>query len=196
MAMPDNVRSTNPVTGKYLYPDRKPKLDPLEDYELGGIALYDPSAGLDYQEWIGTYEEPYLVLTPQRTGSPVNITLDYGITEFSFSFDQNMHETITYIKGDRCYLNWYDTAAASQVTTDFGTNKISPRLSLDDKRYALFTWSDVLFFYLNPATTGIYYRQQRDRYATERLIGYVSGTYRSITGCGMNVHGRIQVQLD
>ena len=50
MAMPANVLSTVPHPDDYLPPIDKDR-GLLEDWEMGGIALNDPSQGLRVQEW-------------------------------------------------------------------------------------------------------------------------------------------------
>lgn len=74
MALPNNELSPKPpkVTG-YPHPVKGPG-DLLVDWEVGGVALNDPSLGLDYQLWTlrvvpdgeGAFNFIVSPLTPRR----------------------------------------------------------------------------------------------------------------------------------
>lgn len=85
-----------------------------------------------------------------------------AITQVSLAFDQNGNPYVAAARGGNVWLRYFDTVAAANVFTDFGTGR-DPRLILDDPQFP--QDSDVILFYV--ASGGIRYRLQRDRYLTE-----------------------------
>ena len=67
------------------------------DHEDGGIDIGDPSEGLMYQVWTGTIEGDNIVLRGEN-GNSYTLNAGSGVTEISFSFDQNMRPVIVYVK--------------------------------------------------------------------------------------------------
>lgn len=159
------------------------------DYEDGGIALQDPSAGLLYQQWTGRLlDGTTITLQGSNMESPTTWLTGAGITEFSFTFDQNMKPAVAFVEGGVAKLNWFDVTVNQQVTTSFGDSVKNPRVSLDDKHRLASATSDVIFAYLRNGN--LYYRQQRDRYLVEYpLATFVAGRLNKI---GMNVKNRFQ----
>lgn len=180
--------SATPVPGPFLPPDN---IDPtgLEDREMGGIALNNPSAGLQYQVWRGYYEGGWIVLAPQN-GAPIPLLQIPGVTALSFTFDQNMAPTICYVQGIDTYLYWYDTSINGYATTYF-ENAISPHVALDDKRESQSGASDVIFAYIK--NNNLYFRAQRDRYEVEYLRA--SDVDALIVQMGMSTRNRFQFKL-
>lgn len=174
MALPNNVLSSSPIPSRF-FGARSLAVTETIDYEEGGIALNDPSQGLLYQRWKcrlfnSGKPDSYVELSADRIAPFVWLTVPY-MTEISFSFDANMRAVVTYVASDRAYLNWYDSAAAAYVTTPLAVDIVSPRVAMDDKRPVAsngFQVSDVILGYVRG--NSLYYRQQRDRYQTERFL--------------------------
>jgi len=166
--IPDKALSTLAVEGDFL-PPRNRRKQPLEDYELGGVALNDASQGLQFYEWRGRYIDGSVVLDVPGVVAPVTVLTVPGVTEFSFSFDQNMSPVVAYMLDDgSAHFYWFDSTIPGFTTLDLGSGVRSPRCSLDDKRAAsgvISGASDVILTYLRD--DALYFRAQRDRYATE-----------------------------
>lgn len=166
--IPGAALSTLVAEGDFL-PPRNRRKQPLEDYELGGVALNDASQGLQFYEWRGRYIDGSVVLDVPGVVAPVTVLTVPGVTEFSFSFDQNMSPVVAYMLGDgSAHFYWFDSTIPGFTTLDLGSGARSPRCSLDDKRAVSGVASgasDVILTYLRD--DALYFRAQRDRYATE-----------------------------
>lgn len=196
MSLPDNVASSTPVVSAPLVPDFTARLDLLVDYELGGVALSDPSQGLEVRQWRVAVVGADVCVSPHPEGSPRTALFPAeDVTELALAFDQLMHPTIAFVQAGVTKLYWYDSLAAAQVTTSF-PGAYSPMLCHDDKRAAQVVAgvTDVLFFYLLGGN--LCYRQQRDRFTVERVLGPLGAGATRITGVGMGTNGRVQVFLD
>ncbi len=156
-------------------PDDRERSNVRQDFERGGIALNDPTKGLNIRDWrafinedgTAIYAEPDDASLPpalQITGSE--------ITEVSLAFDQNMQPTLAFVEGGVVKLWWYDTLLQSMTVTTY-PGAVGPMVTLDDKRAisVINNSNDVLFAYIRDGNA--YFRQQRDRYATEYLLGAV-----------------------
>lgn len=190
--LPDNTRSTTPVPGHYVDPQDQ-RVSHIVDQEMGGIAISDASAGLTYQMWTLSYGASggQMVLSPE-TGSPMLLFTRGGINDISLAFDQNMRPAVAYTLNGRVYLWWYDTVVLAYVTSDFGIGR-TPRLCMDDKRATAVGQSDVLLAYIQAGQ--LKYRQQRDRFLTERvLLSFVYPNTR-ILSFGMSEKLRVQIEL-
>lgn len=190
--IPQDRLSTTTLAADFLGARASSAITARYDMEDGGVALQDPSEGLFSDVW-------YAYINPSNTriilgkegGSEVTIIEGTGITEVSLTFDRNMNVAIAYVEGGEAKLNWFDLVANDQVTTNFGSTYINPRVSHDDKHPLASETSDVIFAYVRDGD--LYYRQQRDRYDTERLLQEdVAGTFRKI---GMNVENRLQFEF-
>lgn len=150
-------------------------MDDLVDSELGGVGLSDPSAGLTYQVWTAQ-----LVGIPGEVGTGVSVSapnnpdqilfmLD-GLKAISLSFDQNMHPFIAYATVSGAGIWWYDATLPGQKFTSLSAGSSVPKCTLDDKRNlsTLTGTSDILVAYIRD--DNLYYVQERDRYATERIL--------------------------
>ncbi|WP_312237309.1 hypothetical protein [Stenotrophomonas sp.] len=141
-------------------------LDPLIDYEMGGIALNDASLGLWVRQWRVRVDGDVVYLGPEG-GDEQNAFNRPGITEVSLAFDQNMQPVIAFVQAGEAWLWWFDSSVPGMVFTQFA-EMINPRLTLDDKRPGQVGSSDVILAYLRAGS--LYYRQQRDRYQVETLL--------------------------
>lgn len=199
MALPQNSLSSSTVMSPLLYPDNIIRSTELEDFELGGIALQDPSQGLMVQSWRGAIDPVSLncTLAPFEIGSPTVVfteTIPAPI-EFSFSFDSNMrYMAVTRWADNTVKMRWYDTAIPGYTITTY-TGIKSMMLTLDDKRPVADTYRDVLFTYIK-ADNKLYYRQQRDRFLIERVLDPDLRDNLRITQFGMGKNLRMQWRLE
>lgn len=187
--LPDNELSSimlsSPIIG-----GRKNTISGILDYENGGIALNDTSEGLDYQIWTGTLLDGNITLTSPTTAAEVIYSGEL-ITEFSFTFDQNMAPVIAFIQDDIAKLRWYDSTESDFVITVIGLGNKTPKVFLDDKRSFNVGSSDVILGYI---TDGILYmRIQSDRYEIEYELASTCYTLNKI---GMGTNLRVQFILD
>lgn len=172
--MPDGVLSTTPkasaFSGSRNYPISK-----LVDYEDAGIAIGDSSKGLLYQRWRALLLNPdtpdsYVQLDAPEVQAFTLVRLP-GLSEISIAFDQLMRPTLAYIQNGVAYLRWYDSAASAYVTDTIGAGIITPRVTMDDKRFIAtdgYQTNDVILAYVKNGN--LYYRQQRDRFLIEYLL--------------------------
>ncbi len=191
--MPDNVLSTTPVPAPLLQPDSWSKSTYL-DFEKGGIAISDPSQGLDSYTWKVWIDNGNVFCN--------RIDLDDDEAHYLFfvedarnlglAFDQNMNVAISYQLGPVCYLYWYDSTVSNYVTTKFPGCR-SPGITLDDKRNGQSSNSDILLFYIK--LDKLYFRMQRDRYLIEYHL-YDLPTDYELTRVGMGTNNRIQFVLN
>ncbi len=188
--LPDNRVSALTLPGRFHAPDNE-RTSLLSDPEMGGIALNDPSLGLKVQKWTVSYQGIDVVVTPE-VGSPTVLFSTSSITELSLAFDQNMRAVVAYRKDGHLYLWRWDFVAAGYITSDFGVG-YSPRLALDDKRVSQFGSSDVIFAYIQG--NELKYRQQRDRYLTERVLRSGLDPATRLRTIGMNRNWRFQFEL-
>lgn len=172
--MPDNELSTTPRPARF-FGARSGATSKTIDYEDGGKAIQDTSEGLLYQKWRARLfnagkTDAHVLLDAREVPEFVWLTVP-GMTEISFTFDQSMRPTVVYVAGGQAYLSWFDSVENAYVTTALAADVITPRVSMDDKRYVGsngYQVSDVILAYIRNGN--LYYRQQRDRYTIERLL--------------------------
>lgn len=163
MALPDNTLSTETHVSAFLG-SRGATVNPLLDYEDGGIDFNDSSEGHFYQWWRARVVDNTIVVDADHVEEQVLYT-GTEITEVSLTFDQNMRPCLAFVDNGRAYLQWYNTLESRQVITDLGSSVITPRVTLDDKRRIQSGISDIILAYLTEGTLRI--RQQRDRFGIE-----------------------------
>jgi hypothetical protein len=189
---PEGSMSSLPMAAPFLAPDDTNRLNNLlQDKELGGIALNDPSEGLTYQVWDIYYDGADARLHNEN-GYDEPIVSSEFITELSLSFDQNMRPAVAYVDSGVTKLLWYDSEIAAQVTTVV-PNATSPMLGLDTKRIEFTDISDIVLVYLNQLN--VCYRVQRERFLIEHVAGVVQSSSARILGAGMNKGNRFQIYI-
>lgn len=188
MAFPDLVLSTIPMPAQFIG-GRAFAVQKHIDFEWGPIAIQDPSKGSMYQIWRARMENDYVYLSAPNVAEFVLLDLP-GVTEISFTFDQNARHIFAYVQSGVSYLRWYDTSVAAYVTTVI--DGITPRVTLDDKRELQRSASDVLVFYVRAGA--LYMRMQRDRYGIEYHLA--NAVVNGLVKCGMMRNWRVGVQLD
>ena len=172
--LPQDVLSTSIQQGEILGA-RTRIISRTVDYEDGGIALNDTSEGNNYQVWKGRLYSGNIILFSDTT-EPEIIYTAAGITEFSFTFDQNMAPVISFVQSGVAKFRWYDSTVSDYVITTIGANTSCPKVTLDDKRTLQSSSSDVILGYFLSRTVGedtfkdLYFRMQRDRYLVSYLL--------------------------
>jgi hypothetical protein len=191
--IPEHVLSTELRQALFYTPDSYDP-SPIVDWELGGIALNDPSVGLQYQVWKcylhidGVLEESNVWIGPEA--GPFEVFYAGGdITEISFCFDQNMNPFLAYVEDSVAKFYWFDTVVSDYVVTELPVGSRSPKCCIDDKRDVHTSTSDIILTYMR--TDKLYYREQRDRYLIEYELadGYPG---LDVLIVGMNKVNRLQ----
>ena len=172
--IPDNTPATPSHIGGFEVPVKTLSVeDKFIDWEMGGIALNDPSEGLRVQLW--TFKLVVDELTGDSTvsveaPSVPKVTLFSGVDvgEIAGAFDQNMNPVVAYMESGAPKLWWWDPTASAMVHTSLPAGCYDLRVSLDDKRRFNVAESDVILSYVRGGS--LYYRYQRDRYLVEYLL--------------------------
>ena len=191
MSLPDSpLTLTEPLP--YIEPDNLPSKS-LVSHERGGIALNDPSQGLDVQNW-RLESDGSMVRLFSEMGSPIDLFADSGIRQLSLSFDQNMRKVVAIeYKSGGVDLIWYDTLATLEATSFFPDIR-SPVLSMDDKRKSQSGTSDVIFGYVRNGDHMLCYRQQRERFTVEHELTQLDARSR-LRNLGMTTKLRMQFEV-
>lgn len=186
--IPNQILSSIPVPRPYIERVNDPNF-PLVDYEMGGVALNDPSQGLSVKEWT-----IYLVgddVTVSAEGvTPTVLFSGANITELSLTFDQNMQPVVAYVQAAEARLYWFDSAIPGFTSTVI-PGAISPRVALDEKRPLLILSSDVILGYVKD--DNLYFRAQRDRYLIEYLLK--TDVNATLVTVGMTTNYRFKFKL-
>jgi hypothetical protein len=167
----------------------------LNDYEDGGVALNDPSAGLDYQAWELTYNEITgdFTLTPETIGPPVvGVHNAMNVTECALAFDQNCRPFIAYVEAGVARFWWYDSQLADHTVTDLPEGSTSPQCCLDDKRSTQTGTSDTILSFVYDGK--LWASEQRDRF--EVAYELLDGVTTRLLRVGMNNVLRLQWGLE
>lgn len=195
--IPDGVLSTTPQPAVFQGARNYP-ISGIVDYEDGGIAINDSSHGLLYQRWKALLfnsgeEDSYIQLSAPEVPEFTLIQLP-RLTEISISFDTLMRPALAYVQDGIAYLRWYDAAAADYVTDTIGAGNLTPRVSLDDKRFQAtngYQTNDVILAYVRDRK--LYVRTQRDRYQIEQQLATDCNPLIKI---GMNRGLRLQFMFE
>lgn len=174
--------------GHHLTPDDVP-YDRLLDFELGGVAVSDPSQGLLGYTWSCRAVGDSIQLR-RGADSWAELTTFHTPYELGFTFDQNMRPLVALATRDKhLSLYWYDPVAAGYVVTAIGHGR-SPRMTMDDKRPFAGAQSDALLAYIKGKQ--LVYRMQRDRFLVEYpVLGDVPG-HAKLKHFGMCDNLRVQ----
>jgi len=190
MALPDNVASTQRLPSVISGAGALP-VTATVDYEDGGVALNDSSGGLLFQRWRGRLIGDDFILDAPNT-PPLVAFSGTGITEISFTFDQNMRLALAFVQDGVAKLRWFDSAAGGLVITDIGASVENPRIVMDDKRPLQVQVSDIILGYVRGGS--LHYRQQRDRFLIERLLS--DGPHKGLIKIGMGRNLRLQFVVE
>lgn len=192
MALPENVLATVTYNAPFLSPRDRAR-SALRCWERGGLALNNATGGLNVYDWqfradADTGEVYAGVPTAEGADTfTVAETLVYTIDppprEIAGSFDTNMQPIIAWRNDDGAFFRWFDPVANDFVVESLGSRVHSVHLAIDDVRdiAVLSGVTDTILAYVNRTT--LYYRQLRDRFATEYELG---GGWRQLYQIGMN----------
>lgn len=206
--IPENRLSTEPVPGRLIY-DLGVETSPVLDYKPGGIAIQDPTKGLDYQIWRGRVFSPNTdqsrIVIDGRYSPEYEILQYPYIFEFNFSFDFNMRPMAVFLANEilevggnevpvqNCYLYWFDNTLGDFDLIFLGSVIRTPKLLIDDPRMEesnFYSLSDVCLFYWNGGN--LYVRYLRDRFTEEHLL---KRNVPYIQRVGMNEYYRLQFEF-
>lgn len=192
MSLPvSNVLNLGPGSA-FEAPDASPSLGGTSR-ELGPVALFDGSQGIDQRVWVATTDGTQAIVYPEDDPSDDTVLLTgSSITQISLAFNQNGFPFLSYVDAGTPNLYWYNPIVPGYETLTL-TGAITPILTMDDKRRFATTnnANDVLLFYMKLGT-GLCMRQQRDRFLTEYVVA-PTATGR-ITRAGINSDYRMQVE--
>lgn len=193
--IPQGRLSSTPQPAAFAGPDAIESPAETVDYEIGGVDLSNPIEGLKAYRWIAWFDGTREMVVLQREGLPeTDVFSAPGLTQLSFCFDQNMRPFFAYVQNGQAKFRWYDTVVGENIITNLNANDITPRCTLDAKSDMQTTegLNDIILAYVRDGN--LYYRQQRDRFENEYLLGVV-GNFRLIK-VGMNVINRLQFLLE
>lgn len=188
--LPGNVLSTEVIPMPFLPPRDYPPQQ-LVDFEMGGVGLQDPSRGLQVKIWRCRYLSNLSFVLDADDVADITVLSLPDVTEFSFTFDQNMNVCIAYVDATGAHLWWYDTTLPGRVTLAL-TGAATPKIALDDKRTGELATSDIILAYIKSGN--LYYRQQRDRFTVERLLAAGAGPGLRRIGMGLNWRFLFEIQ--
>jgi len=190
MAFPNDVLSSVTYSAPFRGA-RNNSITHLRDYEDGGIALNDPSQGLEYQQWHARLINNQVLVTAPNTAEFVLFS-ESGLEEISLAFDQNMRYCLAYVQSGQAKMKWYDTTVGNFSTLTLPSGSITPRVALDDKRSSQLGNSDIILAYVRDCN--LYFRKQRDRFLIEYLLS--SNVGYGLMKVGMNTLQRFQFEFD
>lgn len=186
--------SIPPVPGNYT--NRvKTAGELLVGYEMGGIAISNPSQGLLVQLWRARVIAGQFIYIDSPNTSPFILLSDVNISEVDLAFDQNMLPFVTYVSNGLIKFYWFDPVPAQFVISTILELAWTPRCTLDDKRPFDVGNSDIVLMYVNLISGQICYRIQRERYQTEHAIdtAFVNDQIRCVNFADT---GRLQWTID
>lgn len=189
--IPNNALSSPALPGTYAGRPADSISGGLLSYSRGGVAIQDPSLGLDFQVWEGRIVGNWVqVSAPNRP--PVTFYQGVDLSYVSLAFDRQMQPVIAMVDDGIARLSWYDSVTASRIITQVGAAEIlTPLVYYDDIRALQGNTSDVIISYLKNGS--LYFRQQRDRYEIEYELK--PGAYYRLNKMGMNKGLRLQFEL-
>lgn len=194
--LPLNSLSTQAIQGAYLYPYAVVRSSLVEDFQIGGIGLQNPSQGHQTDLWYGYWDTGTNSAYVRKGigGTDIFLHTESNVFEFAFTFDQNMRwVTMVTLTDGTSKFRWYDSSVAAYVTTVY-TGIASVRLVLDDTRFLQLQTgaTDVIMTYIKLATNELCFRAQRDRYLIEYILYSPLSANLLISNFGM--HNRLRLQ--
>lgn len=195
--IPDDELSATAHVAGFSFPVKQPG-DLLVDWELGGVALNDPSQGLRVKLWtckaVRNDDTGDMDVTVTAPGVATTVLFSgAGITEVAISFDQNMHPFVAYMKAGAPWIYWYDPTVPGMTHTALPAGCYDLRCTLDDKRTAAVSDSDIVLCYIRAGT--LYRVYQRNRYGSEKALRTGIGAGARLVSIAMNVGSRLQWHL-
>lgn len=189
--IPEHRLSATPQVAPFRYGDSFDPSNNLTDYEMGGIALSDPTQGLEYQLWTARCDAKTGVISLAAPGvASTPVFMAPGTTELSFCFDQNMRPFFAYVQEGQAKYRWFDTITGQNEIVILGPTDTNPRCCMDDKRpyQTAQGANDIILAYVRAGS--LYFREQRDRFGVEYLLK--TGVSGKLLRVGMNRGLRLQ----
>lgn len=184
--IPADAITNSPISGAFQPPENLP-YNPSQHTVLGGIAIGDPSKGRQFQNWTAILAAGNVTVQPSNSGVVFSIAAP-SATSIALAFDNNMGLVLAWQTLTESVLYYFDTTTAAYTARSFaGTT--SCRVCVDDAREFYGPSSDVIFAYTE--NNNLYWRQQRDRYDVERLVG---PTGKKLVRMGLAQTNRLQFE--
>lgn len=197
MALPGNTFFDGGEGSAFLAPDNFSSKIQTVDRELGGIAISDPSQGLQYQEWECSwlFSDSTISVYPVGSTTKTPIIVVPNVTKVSFAFDANMRPSVAYTSNNISYFRWFDTVSNDYTTSTFaGARDMCVTHDIKTQELVQSNVTDVLLFYL--IGNGVFYRRQRDRYTIEYKIATLSNDKAILRNAGLAANNRVQLKLE
>ena len=185
--IPEMRLSTTAQPAALLLPDQQPSLTTAR--ARGGVALNDPSQGLDVQTWTLDTDGTSVTIRGEE-GPPDTLFTAARVTEVSLAFDQNMRPFVAFVDIDGAKYRWFDSVDSTIKITPIGAGVVNPRCCLDDFRPSQTNASDIILAYVRDGA--LYFRAQRDRYTVEYPLG-LRGQGLNFVGMGVNLRLQFEV---
>lgn len=140
----------------------------VKNVTIGPIGIQDTSDELTSKFWGAAFKQStqeLLLIDTEEETTEVILTETDGMVKVALAFDQNANDTYAWITnlGD-LKIRWFDASLPGDAIINFGAAQ-SVTLTMDTKYYPSSIDSDILLFYIRNGA--IFYRIQRDKYATE-----------------------------
>jgi len=195
---PHKLESSTAAPAYFLRPDDRARDEQglLVDYELGGVAIQDPSLGLLVRAWkLWVDGEDVRIAPLNDLGNATTLFSGPGITEVTLSFDNNAMPVVAYIQADELKLRWFDLSQSppQYVVNNFGLGIATPYLTFDDKRPQFIGASDVMLFYVR--SRKVWVRLLRERWTVEYEWADVPSHAGRILAAGMSRGNRMQLKF-
>lgn len=186
--IPGNSITPVPIVGEFLFPLTE-EYKPTEQRVWGGVAIGDASRGRKLKLWQVKWVAGNFVVSP--VGEPVvyAVTAPSDFKTISLAFDTAMHVVLAWQTVTGAYLHFYNTLTEGYETRYF-EGLTSSRVAVDDTREFYSSQSDVIFAYTKDSN--LFWRQQRERYDVERLVGPTPGR---LVKLGLTNLNRLQFEL-
>jgi hypothetical protein len=188
MSLPLDSVTPEPVLAPFVSPADDVYL-PLEERCLGGTAIGDGAAGREVQVWKIAYDGTSVHVGPDG-GADQFVQARAGAYTVSLAFDANMALAYAWQSVNGANLYYFDSTLGSYNILTIA-DATSCRVGVDDTREFLSAASDIIFAYTRGGQ--LYWRQQRDRYLTERLVGPSGASI--LHRCAQNTLNRFQFKL-
>ena len=185
--IPGNGITPAPIVGGFSFPLSE-EYTPLVQRVWGGLALGDASQGRLVKLWEVRAIDDELRVSPSGEAPVLSLSAP-GVLSASLAFDAAMRAVVAWTTAQGAYLYYYDAVTLDYVNRFF-PGVTSARVAVDDPRPFYTASSDVIFAY----TSGemLYWRQQRDRYDEERVLGPTPGTLIKV---GLSTINRLQFEI-
>ena len=197
--IPDNELALEALLSPFVEIVRQPG-EYLIDYEMGGVALNDPSQGLLYQQW-------YLQAQYNRAANTTSVQVRSEaeptwielfsrpgrVKEVALAWDNNMNPFVAFVdENESASIFWYDPVVVDQVISSLPNGVKNPRCCVDDKRSFNTSNSDIELFYIRAGN--LYVLHQRERYQVEHLLSTGLGSSAELIAVGMGRGNRVQIR--